>query len=167
MNKLLFALASASLMLATSSLAACSSDSADDGDDDTSGGSSSGGATSSSSSGGSSSSSGGSSSSSGGPTALNGCATFVDHTGDAAVEITWTNPTNDPDQCSRVKVGTVVTWKGNLESHPLTPQGGTTPSPITLTSSGTDKAITFDAAGDFGYVCTRHSIMTGVIQVVP
>jgi plastocyanin len=164
MNKLVLAMASLSFVLATATLSACSSSDDDDGDDDASSSSSSSGAASSSSSSGGSSSS--SSSSSGGTTTLNGCTTYEDHTADTAVEITWARPLNDANKCSKIKVGTTVTWKGDLVDHPLTTKGGDTPSPITLTNSGTEAPIKFTAAGDFGFVCQKHPDMLGAIQVV-
>jgi len=184
MKKLPLALASLSLILATASLGACSSE--DSGDDDasssgsSSGGASSGGGGSSSSSGGtgsSTSSSGGSSgtisssssssSGSSGTAVLNDCTTFEDHSDSTDdVEIEWVNPIGD-NRCAKIKVGTKVIWKGNMEAHPLAQQGGDSGSPIVATGAGVDASFTFAAPGDFGYVCTKHAIMQGVVQVVP
>ncbi len=100
---------------------------------------------------------------------LNGCETFVDHTADAAVNIEWTRPLDDANKCSKIKAGTVVTWTGSFSAHPLNSKGGTSPTPIALFSDGAaaNHAVTFDAVGDYGFICTKHSDMTGVIQVVP
>lgn len=179
MNKFSYAIASA-LILVTGSLAACSSDEGEGDSSSSSSSSSTSGNTTSSSGGSTTSSSGGSTSSSGGSTTsssssssgasvLNDCTSFVDHTASTAdVEIEWVNPVSDPDRCSKIKVGTKVVWKGNFRAHPLNSQGGTTPTPITLfdDQAASSHEVEFTSAGDFGYVCTAHSIMQGVIQVV-
>jgi plastocyanin len=64
-----------------------------------------------------------------------------------------------------------VTFSGAFSSHPLAASTrGTTGSPITATSTGTTKAITFAAPGFFPYYCTIHgdnagANMAGVIWV--
>lgn len=85
------------------------------------------------------------------------------------MNINWTLPLDDADKCSKIKAGTTVTWTGNFEQHPLNSKGGTAPSPIAAFSdpAANSHDVTFAAAGDFGFVCTRHAVMTGVIQVVP
>ena len=182
MKRILISLASLSLFAGVASMGGCSSDSS--GDDDDSGtssssgkaASSSSGSTSSSSSSGStssssgnatsSSSSSGSTSSSGGPAPLNGCTTYVDHTADTTVTITWTNPVSDPDKCSTIKVGTKVVWDGNTSEHPLASHGGMA-LPQAPTNGGPSDEETFTEAGLYGYTCTVHSNMVGAINVVP
>ena len=182
MKKLPLALASLSLILATASLGACSSD--DSGDDDASssssssggassgGGGSSSGGTGSSSSGGSSgtissSSSSSSSSGSSGTAVLNDCTTFEDHSDSTDdVKIQWIQPVG-ANRCAKIKVGTKVIWDGDMVDHPLKPQGGDSGSPIVLTATNPSAEFVFPTAGDFGYVCTKHPIMQGVVQVVP
>lgn len=95
---------------------------------------------------------------------LNGCKTYVDLTADAAKrEITWGfSVSNTPEACMRIKAGQSVTWNGDFGLHPLGPKGGDTPTPITNTAT-----VKFDKAGTFGFVCTAHSTMQGVILVVP
>ncbi|TNE89946.1 MAG: hypothetical protein EP330_10005 [Deltaproteobacteria bacterium] len=104
-----------------------------------------------------------------------GCTidTATDLTGQAAVTITdeaaWSVGHN---LCILVDVGTVVTWEGNFDSHPL--EGGVdatedTSSPIDQAGPGsgsTPIAVTFSAGGDFGYYCGIHTgSMNGVVYV--
>ncbi len=98
------------------------------------------------------------------PAVLNGCTTYVDRTGDTAGrEITWDFPVaSTPEACLKIKVGQSVTWKGDFVTHPLASKGGDSPSPITNVAT-----TKFDKAGLFGWVCTRHPSMQGVVQVVP
>lgn len=95
---------------------------------------------------------------------LNGCKNYVDRTADSASrEITWGFPVSTtPEACMKIKVGQSVTWKGDLGIHPIGPKGGDANSPIKSQASNA-----FPAAGTFGYVCTNHSTMTGVVLVVP
>lgn len=120
--------------------------------------------------------SGGTDSGGGGDSAtpLNGCTTYVDLTAaGAARTITWALPLSDANKCMKVKTGQSVTWTGSFTSHPLAPQGGTTPNPITSSGATTNDAgqstatITFANAGDYGYICSIHASMIGAIQVVP
>lgn len=169
---------SASVLAFAVLLAACSESSTNTGST-----SSSSGSTSSSSSGGTSSSSSGntSSSSSSGDSGstLNGCTSFKDETNAVnaqGVAITWDLTIAQSDmRCITVKVGTDVTFEGNFTAHPIAPQGGDTPTPFTdavanVANPGTAEERTtmkFDKAGSFGFVCTFHSNMKGVIQVIP
>lgn len=72
------------------------------------------------------------------------------------------------NRCVKVKVGDVVSFAGSFTDHPLAPSGGTTPSPITSTSTGTTTSFTMTTAGTFGFHCTAHpTTMFGAIRVVP
>lgn len=159
---------------------ACSDDSStpsSTGTSSTSSSSTSSGGTTSSSSGStgttSSTSSSSSSSTSSGSTGdagatLNGCSTFKDETANSQVAVTWGfGITSDPLRCVKVKVGSTVTFNGDFSFHPIGPKGGDTPTAIVATTAGSTAAFTFPTAGSFGYTCTVHSSMTGVIQVVP
>jgi hypothetical protein len=100
----------------------------------------------------------------GGTVAINGCDVFVDRSLPAATRtLTWDESiAADPARCIRIQVGQSVCWSGDFEEHPLEPHGGDTPSPITGAA-----CATFDAAGNYGFLCAFHSEMTGVVQVVP
>lgn len=95
---------------------------------------------------------------------LNGCKTYVDRTADSASRtITWGfSVSSTPEACMKIKAGQTVTWNGELGTHPLAAKGGDANSPIK-----NEKTATFAAAGTFGYVCTAHASMTGVVLVVP
>jgi plastocyanin len=101
---------------------------------------------------------------------VNGCTTFTDDTASGG---TVTGPSNaTPAQympnCVHVKVGQMVTWNSAFGAHPLQPAGGTTPTPIQLTSSGTTVSFTFSAAGTYGFECMVHpGIMNGAVEVTP
>lgn len=115
---------------------------------------------------------------------VNGCTSYTDLTevggdagasGDAAAAeagdsqrvIDWGfGVARSPNRCITVKVGQSVTFLGSLSSHPLAPKGGDTPNPIPNLRSGSSVTVKFDAPGTFGYVCTRHSSMTGAVRVV-
>jgi hypothetical protein len=100
----------------------------------------------------------------GGTVAINGCDVFVDRSLPAATRtLTWDESiAADPARCIRIQVGQSVCWSGDFEEHPLEPHGGDTPSPITGAA-----CATFDAVGNYGFLCAFHSEMTGVVQVVP
>ena len=107
-----------------------------------------------------------------GPMALNGCAMadFVDDTADGGTINGPTTATAAPwmPACVKIKRGQSVTWNAALGFHPLEPQGGDTPNPITLTNTGTSVTVAFPNAGSFGYDCANHlSAMQGAVQVVP
>jgi len=93
---------------------------------------------------------------------LNGCKTYTDRTADAAKrEITWGfSVSSTPEACMKIKAGQSVTWTGDLGLHPLGPKGGDATTPITNTNT-----VQFDKAGTFGFVCTAHDKMQGVILV--
>jgi plastocyanin len=81
-------------------------------------------------------------------------------------------PKQYTNRCVKVKVGTVVTFKGAFAAHPLDAKGGDTPSPIPrITDTDPDGgalALTMTAPGNYGFVCDFHpGSMFGVIQVVP
>jgi plastocyanin len=169
----------------TASVIACSSSdtSSSSSSSSSSGGSSSGGSSSGgSSSGGSSSggsSSGGSSSGDAGSeagAALNGCTSYEDRTADNASRvIKWdTSVTSLPEHCMKIKAGQKVIFStttdaagapANFGVHPLKASGGDTPNPFDTVDDASG-AVTFAAAGTFGYKCNVHSFMTGAIEVV-
>lgn len=96
--------------------------------------------------------------------AVNGCTTFADGTGDSSTRIiTWDLGVGSlPARCLEIKVGQAVVWNGDLATHPLAASGGDTPNPIMDADT-----ITFPSAGTYGFVCTRHASMNGAIRVVP
>ncbi|AKT37369.1 cupredoxin domain-containing protein [Chondromyces crocatus] len=117
----------------------------------------------------------------GGASAVNGCApeTAEDRTGEAAVSVAFGGGLGQvySPKCVTVSVGTVVTFTGSFQNHPL--QGGvvengsgepaTTGPFATVTNSGNSKAVTLDDAGTYPYYCVPHAQMgmTGVVYVVP
>lgn len=144
------------LLVAAVSLAACSSSSSSS---SSSGGPTDGGGTDS----------GGTESDAGSDagTAPSNCTTFTDHTADGdARTITWViTVASDPNRCMKIKAGQTVTWDGDLTQHPLGPNGGDTPNPVSnVDMSG---KVTFPNAGTFGFKCEVHPAMIGAIQVVP
>jgi hypothetical protein len=92
-----------------------------------------------------------------------GCTSFVDHTADAEVSLTWDfSITSQADHCSKIKANSKVKWTGNFTTHPLAGDG-----PIgTPNGSSGSAEVTFPAAGTFAYHCNVHSQMVGAIQVV-
>lgn len=76
--------------------------------------------------------------------------------------------------CLKVKVGTVVTFKGGGAKHPLAPmtKGTTADNPIPL-SKEASVPVTFAKAGAFPYFCENHgtdggtTAMVGAVYVVP
>lgn len=101
-----------------------------------------------------------------GPTgpALNGCVTYTDRTAAGASRtITWDfSVAQTAEHCMIIKAGQTVTFNGNLTTHPIGTNGGDANSPITSTAN-----ITFPNAGTFGYKCTAHASMVGVVYVIP
>ncbi|HVX92501.1 MAG TPA: PQQ-dependent sugar dehydrogenase [Candidatus Dojkabacteria bacterium] len=66
----------------------------------------------------------------------------------------------------RVKVGTTVTWTNtDLIHHTVTSDTGTELNSDYLNQNDTYKH-TFNTVGTFGYHCTPHPFMTGLIEVV-
>jgi plastocyanin len=160
---------SAVIVSATAALLACSSDTTSTGGAGTDAGTSSdSGGGKDSGGGGNDSGGGGNDAGSDAPVTLNGCTTFADHTAaNDARTLDWdVTIASSPDRCMKIKAGQSVTWSGNFSTHPLAQAGGDTPSPIG-NGTGTSKTIQFPNPGDYGYVCTVHSTMRGVIQVVP
>jgi plastocyanin len=106
------------------------------------------------------------------------CITWVDHTNDADVRLTWDLTIRmNPDRCTIIRAGSTVRWSGNFDVHPLEPFGGDVPNPIP-NSVGADSGlpdggaptivVAFPEAGTFGYNCENHpAIMSGAITVVP
>lgn len=166
MRKLAFL--SAVIFSATAALLACSSDTTSSGGTGTDGGASSDSGGGTDSGGGNDSGGGGKDAGSDAPVTLNGCTTFADHTAaNDTRTLNWdVTIASSADRCMKIKAGQSVTWSGDFGVHPLAQAGGDTPSPIG-NGTGTSKTIQFPNAGDFGYVCTVHSTMRGVIQVVP
>lgn len=84
---------------------------------------------------------------------------------------------NYVQKCLQVSLGAMVTFSGNggadFGFHPLhASTRGTTPSPITTTTTGTMKTFAFDTVGFYPYFCSNHGDdagngMSGVIHVVP
>jgi plastocyanin len=95
---------------------------------------------------------------------VNGCTSFTAGT-------TVTGPSGDtPSQytpnCISIAKGGSVTWNVDFTAHPLEVENGTSPSPITTTSSGTTVTFTFPNAGTYGFNCQNHpSIMFGAVEV--
>lgn len=97
---------------------------------------------------------------------LNGCteSEFVDQSAPADQRmIKW--DFNVSPRCIIIAKDQSVMWMGTLATHPLTSKGGTTPSPIVTISTGNSISYAFPAAGDYGFICTNHQPMTGVVRV--
>ena len=84
-------------------------------------------------------------------------------------------PAYDP-KCLKVPLNTTVTFSGDFSVHPLAPspsRGTLGGNPITATTTGTGRRITFANPGFYAYDCTVHGVadggagnaMTGVIWV--
>jgi plastocyanin len=103
---------------------------------------------------------------------VNGCkdTDFVDLTSSAVANITFPSgaaPQQYSTPCVTVKVGSSVNFAGAFSSHPLTPVGGDTPSPIIATSAGTNASFNVTTVGTFGFECALHpTVMHGAIRVV-
>jgi plastocyanin len=101
-----------------------------------------------------------------GPTdgGLNGCTMFVDRSANnASRTITWGfGPT---PKCIEIAQTQTVTWQGDLVTHPLAPLGGSMPTPIMNTSTGTSVMFTFPNTGFYGFRCTQHLGLEGVVHV--
>jgi plastocyanin len=101
---------------------------------------------------------------------VNGCTTFTDDTADGGIITgpSTATPSQFVPNCVHVKTGQSVTWNADFTDHPLEAAGGTTPSPITLTSSGTTATFAFSSAGTYGFDCMNHpTIMFGAVLVTP
>ncbi len=113
-----------------------------------------------------------------GEVAINGCtrAGALDLRGMASATVTFGGTTGIAyaPPCIVVDVGTVVTFEGRFDSHPLqggVAEGGTvdpaTSGPFAvLTSTGTSHSFTMDAAGTYPYFCTVHAWFGGMRGVV-
>jgi plastocyanin len=115
----------------------------------------------------------------GGSTTLNGCtkASAENETGKGTVAIGDGNTppkgwTFGHQRCVRVSKGTKLTWKGDFGFHPL--KGGEQGIPAKIdpespiskaTPMGGVVTVVIDAAGDYGYLCTNHTTMKGVVYV--
>jgi plastocyanin len=96
---------------------------------------------------------------------LNGCTTFVDRSAGSRT-LTWdTGVSLLPEHCMLIHAGQSVTWSGDFTVHPIVPQGGDVPTPVTAVNSGVVDTVTFPNAGTYGYQCTIHGYMTGAIKV--
>jgi plastocyanin len=75
------------------------------------------------------------------------------------------------NRCAKVKLGTLVTWRGDFVYHPLLPAGGDEPSSIPRVADNPDGGavtVAMDRVGTFGFVCEYHPlVMYGAIEVVP
>ena len=122
---------------------------------------------------------GGAGGSSGRPASFNGCtpSTAVDNTAEMKTTIAFEGVAYNP-RCIRVKVGTIVTFAGDFEAHPLWGayqwQGGylnddKSPFPFPPKSSGMSLDVTMPSIGSFPYVCTKHNHlgMIGAVIVEP
>ena len=94
------------------------------------------------------------------------CAALAVGAGDAAAATTTVEITKFAFAPKEITVapGTTVTWI-NRDETPHT----VTSNDKTFASKGLDTddkfEHTFDAEGDFGYICTVHPFMTGVVHV--
>jgi plastocyanin len=95
---------------------------------------------------------------------LNGCSQYVDRTADAASRtLVWSfSIANAPERCITIKAGQTVIFQGDHTVHPLAAKGGDATTPITNVAD-----VKFATAGTFGYVCSNHPSMTGVVYVLP
>ncbi len=97
---------------------------------------------------------------------LNGCTMFTDLSmpNDNRTITFQTGPT---PKCMLIAKGQTVTWNAALlfSFHPLAPFGGDTPNPIMATSTGASVMFTFPNAGFYGYHCSVHFGLEGVVQV--
>jgi plastocyanin len=112
---------------------------------------------------------------------LNGCnpTNATDQTAALAINVAFggTNGQNYNPKCLRVKAGTIVTFLGNLASHPLiggvVGNGVKTPAEsgpfIPISNVGTSKAFELASPGTYPYYCNPHAFngMSGVVYVVP
>jgi len=95
---------------------------------------------------------------------VNGCTTFT--AGTTVTGPSGDNPAQYTPNCVQIAKGQSVTWNADFTAHPLQASGGTTPSPITTTSSGTTVSVTFPNAGTYGFECQAHpGIMFGAVEV--
>ncbi len=65
-----------------------------------------------------------------------------------------------------VKVGTKVTWV-NQDVEPHTVVSSDNKFTSEALDTGDRFSVTFDTAGTYGYFCTLHPHMTGVVTVTP
>src|SRR5690606_7783131 len=109
------------------------------------------------------------------PQAFAGCTSLTDAKADGAERtITFGERLGNAyaPKCLEVKKGQTVTFNGDFDVHPLAAACGTLEDTLGSTvEAGTDSAITFDEAGDFGYYCSKHGTpagtgMAGFIRVV-
>ena len=84
---------------------------------------------------------------------------------------TGANPIQYTNHCTKLKVGSRVTFKGSFLQHPLEPAGGDEPSPIPVVDKDQPSGsivVELPKAGTFGFQCAFHPLaMFGAIQVVP
>lgn len=71
--------------------------------------------------------------------------------------------------CIKIALGQSVTWNGTFSDHPMVPgiraSGEQDNNPIPRSPSGTTRNATFNTAGAWGYYCTSHPGMEGVVFV--
>jgi plastocyanin len=70
--------------------------------------------------------------------------------------------------CMSIKKGQSVVWNmtpSTLAAHPLAPFGGDTPTPITVTNTGTQITFAFPNAGVYGFHSQLDATMLGAIEV--
>lgn len=91
---------------------------------------------------------------------------YQDRTGDGARRtVTWDfSFTGGQDRCLKIRAGQSVRWNGNFLDHPLDPDQGDSPNPISTHDA--DGVVRFDNPGVFGFRCNYHFEMRGAIQVV-
>jgi plastocyanin len=108
-----------------------------------------------------------------GPELINGCTATEFTSNDLSTAATPTivgpttsSPTQYAPNCITIKAGQSVTWTSDFTDHPLDVNGGSTPTPITLTSSGSTVTFAFPSVGTYGYQCDAHpGIMFGAVYV--
>lgn len=105
---------------------------------------------------------------------INACSSFTDRSAGGAVRVLkWDfSISSAPERCIRIKAGQSITFgngaggAADFGTHPVGPQGGDTPNPVSEvdTSSG---EVEFPKAGTFGFACVHHPAMIGAVEVVP
>jgi len=69
-----------------------------------------------------------------------------------------------PERCLKIAAGQSVQWVGSFATHPLGPDQGDTPNPVS--SHDENGVVVYPTPGLFGFRCNTHFEMRGAIQVV-